>query len=77
MNRFATGHTHYLAAFVFHARGLQVAVCGTAIEKSEHSCTPSCEKCAAWLADEAADFKATVEALDAEFPQDDLKRRML
>ena len=75
MNAFATGHTHYLAAFVFHARGLQVAACGTAIEKSEHSCTPSCEKCAAWLVQDAQEYAETIAALDAEFPQDGIAAR--
>lgn len=67
-NAFATGHTHYLSYFVSHSRGLQVAVCGTAIDRSEHSCEATCPTCRAWLRDEEMDAQETAAALEREFP---------
>lgn len=66
MNAFATGQTHYVPAFTSRSRGLSQTVCGIGIDMAEHSVTPSCPTCKAWLEQDAADAKEIAAALDAE-----------
>ncbi len=58
--------THYVGAYAQGQRPrLQAALCGTFIDPTLHTSSPTCEECERLLREDDADFARTVEALKA------------
>jgi hypothetical protein len=55
--------THYIPSFTtVNRRGQQMAACGAPVTEAAYATEPTCPQCAAWLAQDAADFAATEAA---------------
>lgn len=61
--------THYVPMDSRCWRGQQDAVCGQSVPLSQHSMTPTCPTCRAFLAQQADDDDATAAALEQEFTE--------